>query len=99
MLRVNWGSTTWPSLDSVAVPSVAFCEVSVGDVHTVLYVDCSKLGVLQQQEINVIGELADRYLSRSPAKSVLVLLPPLLVGSDSAGSLRNVLRRWASKQS
>ncbi|CAK9061163.1 Uncharacterized protein SCF082_LOCUS32081, partial [Durusdinium trenchii] len=55
-----------PKVEASYRQAAASAKVSVGDVHTVLYVDCSKLGVLQQQEINVIGELADRYLSRSP---------------------------------
>ena len=67
--------------------------MDVNQIHTVLYVDCTKLGVLQQQEINTIGDLAEKHLSRNPARSVLVLIPPLLVGSDAAGSLRAVNRR------
>ncbi|CAK9089138.1 Uncharacterized protein SCF082_LOCUS42073 [Durusdinium trenchii] len=66
-------------LDTSFRQAAATNKVDVNQIHTVLYVDCTKLGVLQQQEINTIGDLAEKHLSRNPARSVLVLIPPLLV--------------------
>ncbi|CAK9038785.1 Sodium/hydrogen exchanger 3, partial [Durusdinium trenchii] len=71
--------------------------VSPSDLYTVVYMDCTKMGVLNQGEINNIGALAERFLARNPSRSVLVLIPPLLVGSDSAGTLRKDYRRLEDK--
>ncbi|CAK9079028.1 unnamed protein product [Durusdinium trenchii] len=72
-------------------------SVEVGQLRTVLYIDCTKLGVVSQIEINMIGDLAESVLFRNPSRSILVLIPPLLVGSDAAGSLRKDWRKLEDK--
>lgn len=64
------------------------------DVDTILYFDCPKLGVLSQAEINMVGDMSEKVLGKNPTRSVLVLIPPLLVGTESGGSLRSDLRTW-----
>ena len=38
----------------------------VDDVNTTVYIDCTKFGVMNQPEINAIGELVERMLFRNP---------------------------------
>ncbi|CAK9077405.1 unnamed protein product, partial [Durusdinium trenchii] len=86
-----------PKTEAVFRQTAATCKVGVTDVYSLLYVDCTKLGVLQQGEINHIGSMAERHLMRNPSRSALVLIPPLLVGSDSAGTLRKDIRKLEDK--
>lgn len=46
-------------------------KVTVADLHTVLYVDCTKLGVLTQQQINQIGALSEKVLGLHPTRSLV----------------------------
>ena len=41
----------------------------MNDLRTVLYIDCTKLGVISQIEVNMIGELAESVLFRNPART------------------------------
>ncbi len=41
-------------------------KVSTQELHTILYVDCTKLGVLNQSEINMVGTVAEKILSQNP---------------------------------
>lgn len=110
------------------------CKVSVSDLETVIWIDCTKMGVISQSEVNLIGDVCDKMLFKNPSReflrrefavnclpgsclplstalcfdagskpkirvcvlicpgSVLVLIPPLLVGADSGGSLRKDIR-------
>ncbi|CAK9010862.1 Uncharacterized protein SCF082_LOCUS10854 [Durusdinium trenchii] len=86
-----------PETEAVFRQTAATCKVGVTDVYSLLYVDCTKLGVLQQGEINHIGSMAERHLMRNPSRSALALIPPLLVGSDSAGTLRKDIRKLEDK--
>ena len=45
-------------------------QVQVSDVHVVLYVDCTKLGVLSQHDINLIGTCAEKVLGNNPSRSL-----------------------------
>ncbi|CAK9002075.1 Uncharacterized protein SCF082_LOCUS7183 [Durusdinium trenchii] len=87
-------------LDNAVRAAAAAAKVDSKDVDTILYFDCTKLGVLSQAEVNLVGEYADKVLSKNPARqglgSVLLLIPPLLCGSESVGSLRSDLRFCAS---
>ena len=42
----------------------------MSDVHVVLYVDCTKLGVLSQHDINLIGTCAEKVLGNNPSRSL-----------------------------
>lgn len=96
-------------------------KVTPQDVDCILYFDCTKLGVLQQAEINMLGDYAEKLLFKNPQRpilifeqgpkpvlhyffcdlrafdqnpgGVLVLIPPLLVGAESGGSLRGDMRQ------
>ena len=46
----------------------ALLQVGVLEVDTILYIDCTKLGVLSQTNINALGELAERILFRAPSR-------------------------------
>lgn len=116
-------------------------KVSTQELHTILYVDCAKLGVLNQSEINMVGSVAEKVLSQNPSRpldhwlalqyawsnfacckninakysilqihayshkkkqiwgSVLVLIPPLLVGAEAGGCLRHDFRPWGCEVS
>jgi hypothetical protein len=43
-------------------------EVSVHEIDTVFYVDCTKLGVLSQTNTNALGEMAEKILFRCPSR-------------------------------
>ena len=45
-------------------------QVTVEELDTILYVDCTKLGVLSQTTINSLGDLAERVLFRSPSRNL-----------------------------
>ena len=45
----------------------------MNELDTVLYVDCTKLGVLSQVSINALGELAERLLFRNPSRYSLLI--------------------------
>ncbi|CAK9013014.1 Uncharacterized protein SCF082_LOCUS11746 [Durusdinium trenchii] len=81
-----------PNLDAAYKLLASHHKVPVEDVNTIMYVDCTKFGVLNQPEINAIGEMVERVLFRNPyrggLRSVAVVLPPLLCGSTGGGSLR-----------
>ncbi|CAK9093328.1 Uncharacterized protein SCF082_LOCUS43905 [Durusdinium trenchii] len=83
-------------LDSFIRAAAASRKVAPNDVDCILYFDCTKLCVLSQAEINLIGDYAEKILFRNTQRlvlrSVLVLIPPLLVGSESGGSLRGDFR-------
>ncbi|CAK9005673.1 unnamed protein product [Durusdinium trenchii] len=88
-------------LDSFIRSAAASHKVTPTDVDCILYFDCTKLGVLSQAEINLIGDYAEKTLFRNiqrlMLRSVLVLLPPLLCGSESGGSLRGDYRFCTSQ--
>ncbi|CAL1150712.1 unnamed protein product [Cladocopium goreaui] len=88
-------------LDAFLRSTASSKKVAVGDVDCILYFDCTKLGVLTQGEVNLIGDYAEKILfkntKRLVPRSVLVLLPPLLVGTESAGTLRGDLRFCTSQ--
>ncbi|CAK9006091.1 unnamed protein product [Durusdinium trenchii] len=88
-------------LDSFIRSAAASHKVTPTDVDCILYFDCAKLGVLSQAEINLIGDYAEKTLFRNiqrlMLRSVLVLLPPLLCGSESGGSLRGDYRFCTSQ--
>ena len=50
------------------------CEVAVADVDCILYFDCTKLGVLSQGEINLIGDDAEKVLFKNTKRLVPSLL-------------------------
>ena len=50
------------------------CEVAVADVDCILYFDCTKLGVLSQGEINLIGDYAEKVLFKNTKRLVPSLL-------------------------
>eukprot|EP00435_Cladocopium_sp_Y103_P004363 s5416_g1.t1 len=72
-------------------------QVPMDEVQTVVYCDCAKFGVMTQPEVNGVGELLEKVLFRNPFRSAAVILPPLLFGSASGGSLRNDWRRIEDK--
>ncbi|CAK9073826.1 unnamed protein product [Durusdinium trenchii] len=84
-------------LDSFIRAAAASRKVAPNDVDCILYFDCTKLCVLSQAEINLIGDYAEKILFRNTQRSVLVLIPPLLVGSESGGSLRGDFRKIENK--
>ena len=43
-------------------------QVAFADLHTVLYIDCTKLGVLNQMDINMVGTLTEKVLSSNPQR-------------------------------
>jgi hypothetical protein len=61
-------------------------------LHHIVYCDLSKLGRCSQTQINECMEFAHDIMERSPLKSVLVLLPPLLPSAGVPG-LRGEARR------
>lgn len=44
-------------------------QVDEKSLQTVLYIDCTKLGVVSQPEVNMIGEIAEAVLSRNPTRN------------------------------
>eukprot|EP00435_Cladocopium_sp_Y103_P029455 s2934_g7.t1 len=72
-------------------------QVAVEDVQTLVYCDCTKMGVMSQPEINAMGEFLEKVLFRSPFRSAAVVLPPLLFGSTAGGSLRADWRKIEDK--
>ena len=53
---------------NLAIHHLSTLEVEVGQLRTVLYIDCTKLGVVSQIEINMIGDLAESVLFRNPSR-------------------------------
>lgn len=47
-------------------------QVAVDDIDLILYVDCTKLGVISQSEVNHIGETAERLMCRNPTRQGLI---------------------------
>lgn len=45
-------------------------QVGVEELDTILYVDCTKLGVLNQTTINALGDLTERVLFRAPSRNL-----------------------------
>eukprot|EP00435_Cladocopium_sp_Y103_P045667 s474_g13.t1 len=43
-------------------------QVNVHEVDTILYLDCTKLGVMTQQNVNALGEMAERILHSPPQR-------------------------------
>ncbi|CAK9083772.1 unnamed protein product, partial [Durusdinium trenchii] len=84
-------------LDSAIRLAASSHKVDMKDVDTILFFDCTKLGVLNQAEINLIGDCSERVLFRNPSRSVLVLIPPLLCGTEGGGSLRADMRKIEDK--
>ncbi|CAE6950443.1 unnamed protein product [Symbiodinium sp. CCMP2592] len=85
--RVHYGFTAAASL----------LEVSKTELHVVVWCDCTKLGIMQQSEINALAENAESLLRQNPERSVLVLLPPLMGGSTCAVSMRSDIRKLEDK--
>lgn len=48
---------------------LAFGQVLPQDLETVLYIDCSKMGVISQLEVNMVGELANKVIFRNPIRT------------------------------
>lgn len=46
-------------------------QVTPQDLDCVLYIDCTKMGVINQLEVNMIGELADKVLSKNPTSALV----------------------------
>ncbi|CAK9060296.1 unnamed protein product [Durusdinium trenchii] len=86
-----------PKMETMLRQLAATKKVATNELDTILYIDCTKMGVVSQANINMIGEMSEKVLSRNPERSVLVLIPPLLVGSDSSGSLRQTTRKLEDK--
>ncbi|CAK9091123.1 unnamed protein product [Durusdinium trenchii] len=79
-------------LDAIIRQAASDHQVDPRDVDVILFFDCTKLGVLTQSEINMAGDFTEKVLGKNPTRSVLVLIPPPLVGSESGGSLRQDIR-------
>ena len=47
-------------------------KVTPQDVDCILYFDCTKLGVLQQAEINMLGDYAEKLLFKNPQRPSLI---------------------------
>lgn len=47
-------------------------KVTPQDVDCILYFDCTKLGVLQQAEINMLGDYAEKLLFKNPQRPILI---------------------------
>ncbi|CAK9062831.1 Uncharacterized protein SCF082_LOCUS32651 [Durusdinium trenchii] len=86
-----------PKIDQLFRNHAVAKKVTPQDLDCVLCIDCTKMGVINQLEVNMIGELADKVLSKNPTRTCLVLIPPLLVGSDAGGSLRKDIRKIEDK--
>ena len=42
--------------------------MKANELDIVLYVDCTKLGAINQKEINQIGDMADKVLQKNPSR-------------------------------
>ena len=56
------------------ISQICFCtlitlEVAPDDVLTIVYLDCTKLCVLSQPEINALGEFVEKHLFRNPYRT------------------------------
>ena len=69
-------STSSPKYTSKRVLGSSL-QVASSDLDTILYVDCTKLGVLNQLAINAIGDAAERVIFRSPSR-YLGLIPKVV---------------------
>ncbi|CAJ1440263.1 unnamed protein product [Effrenium voratum] len=89
---------TWRVVTVVTVIEfLFFCQVSPLDVRLILYVDCTKFGVMTQKEVNDVADTVEKHLNYGPGGGIAVILPPLLSGSTSGGSLRQDWRRIEDK--
>jgi len=59
--------------------------VTSDSLYHICYVDLSKLGRVSQQQINDCMVFAKSTLERNPAKSMLILIPPLLPSAHCLG--------------
>jgi len=48
-------------------------QVPVDDIQTIIWVDCTKLGVVTQPEINALGDFLEKHLSRNPVRGFFKL--------------------------
>lgn len=69
-------------------------QVASSDLDTILYVDCTKLGVLNQLAINAIGDVAERVIFRSPSR-YLVLIPKVIKSCFPKSCFRQI---WVNPQ-
>lgn len=46
-------------------------QVDASELEVVLYVDCTKFGVVSQHEVNAIGTMCEKSLFRNPTRHVL----------------------------
>ncbi|CAJ1431217.1 unnamed protein product [Effrenium voratum] len=86
---------TWRVVTVVTV--IELCQVSPLDVRLILYVDCTKFGVMTQKEVNDVADTVEKHLNYGAGGGIAVILPPLLSGSTSGGSLRQDWRRIEDK--
>ena len=54
-------------------------QVKPSEVDIVLYVDCTKLGAINQKEINLIGEMADKVLQKNPSRFLAPFLKKIFL--------------------
>lgn len=55
-------------------------QVTTADLHVVLFIDCTKMGVLSQLEINAIGLMCEKILGPNPARFLVYAI--IHAGSD-----------------
>ena len=77
------GAKVWRLAKSIFFKLNMFCfvcyhflililEVGVHELDTILYIDCTKLGVLSQANVNMIGEVSERILFRAPSRYLVI---------------------------
>ena len=70
--KMNWYGEGICTQRNIHIHVVRSCllkpfQVSAHELDSILYVDCTKLGVLSQTTINAVGELAERVLFKNPS--------------------------------
>ena len=78
----NLANSKWVSL---FLALVRLEQVQVQDVYTILYFDCTKLGVLAQSEINMIGDVSEKVLGRNPTSGGLVFFSVMSCETNVCG--------------
>lgn len=57
-------------------------QVNADDLNLILYVDCTKLGIMDQNEFTWLGEYASKIMSRNPASPLSETFPCIPASKD-----------------
>lgn len=57
------------SFHTVLSSLLSACQVAIDDVQTLVYLDCTKFGIMTQPEVNAVGDLVQKIIMRNPFRS------------------------------